>query len=64
MSMIFKFELQPLILAPSLNGIQVEQVYDACGGGTKDFSVLEATQAEQFNSKPRTTQLTMKRNDM
>lgn len=35
-----------------LDGIQDTQVDDACGGGSNDFTVLEADKSKSFTSKP------------
>ena len=45
-----------------LEGIQITQVDDTCGGGNNDFSILESKQAQKFNSKPRTSEMPIKFN--
>ena len=47
-----------------IEGLQVTQVNDTCGGRSSDFSVLVATKAKQFSSKPRSSRLPLKFNGL
>ena len=47
-----------------LEGLQVTQVDDTCGGGTNNFSSLESTAAKKFESNPRVSKLPIKFNGM
>ncbi len=47
-----------------LEGIQVTQVDDTCGGGNETFAALEAEKSLLFNCKPRTTDFPMKFNGL
>ena len=47
-----------------MEGLQVTQVDDTCGGVSSDFFVLETAKAKQFSSKPQNSWLPLKFNDL
>ena len=47
-----------------LDGMQIMQVDDTCGGGTNEFSILETVASKKFKRNSRISELPLKFNDM